>query len=239
MKESLLGLLDLQIIDQKIDVLRRSQTDFPEEIFKLQQELASGTKKLEKTHTQSKEQDKTRRILEGELETINVDLKKHQDRLYEVKTNKEYDALQQEIESLQQKIESHETAILESIEISEDLKIKLNEDTSLFKESENGWKSRIQELTSQLDSVEENVKKRERKRKSLETNVERRPLSIYNRIRKMVKGGVAVVSIEKSSCGGCFRQLSPQTTVEVRRQNQVIRCENCGRILVWKEEVQF
>jgi hypothetical protein len=80
------------------------------------------------------------------------------------------------------------------------------------------------------------VKEWEEKRAVVETHIERRALSVYNRIRKLVKTGVAVVQVEKSSCGGCFRQLPPQLRVEVRRQDQIIRCENCGRIVVWKDE---
>ena len=238
MKESLLKLLELQEIDKKIDDLRRSQTEYPGEITRLQQKLESAEKQLEETQGRAKELDKNRRFLERELETVNLDLKKHQDRLYEVKTNKEYDALQHEIEAMKSRIEDHETAILESIETSEDLKAKLSEDAVLYKEVEKERRSRIKELTSQLNSVEENVKAREEKRATLEVHVDRRPLSVYTRIRKVVRGGVAVVSVEKASCGGCFRKLSPQTRVEVRRQDQVIRCENCGRILVWKEEVE-
>lgn len=237
MKESLFRLLDLQQIDTEIDTFKRSQKDYPIEISRLERELEIASQQIQEKRNRSKELERSRRLLEGELEGINADLKKHQDRLYEVKTNREYDALQHEIEALRGRVDENETGILEGIEQYEHLEAKLEEDEVNYKEMEEKNRARIQDLKSQVDSVEENVKAREAKRAVVETRIERPALSIYNRIRNMVKGGVAVVRVEKGSCGGCFRQLAPQRRVEARRQNRIIRCENCGRILIWKDEV--
>ncbi len=238
MKESLIKLLDLQQIDLEIDALRRSRKEYPAEIAGLERELEGARKQIEKKRDRSEELEKNRRLLEGELEGISADLKKHQDRLYEVKTNREYDALQHEIEVLRNRIDEHETGILEDIEKNDNLKAKLEEDDLIYKELEEKHLAQIQELKSQLDSVEENVKTLEEKRTALEVQIENRIVSIYSRIQRMVKGGVAVVQVEKGACGGCFRQLAPQRRMEIRRQNQIIRCENCGRIVIWKEEVE-
>jgi len=236
MRESLFKLLDLQEIDKEIDALHQSQTDFPSEINTLKNELQSACDHLEAKQQQSEDLDKNRRTLERDLDAIEVDLKKHQDRLYEVKTNKEYDALQTEIETLQSRKGEHESTILENIESLEEIKEKLSEDESYYQEIEKERQERIDELTAKLNSVEANVKKLKRKRSSIESNVERRPLSVYNRIRRVVKGGVAVVPVRKGSCGGCYRQLAPQRMVEIRRSDNIMRCENCGRIMVWQEE---
>jgi predicted nucleic acid-binding Zn-ribbon protein len=236
MKESLYKLLELQEIDKEIHTLRQSQMDFPGEIQNLQKELQTAKDLLEAKQQQSEDVEKHHRALERDLEAIEADLKKHQDRLYEVKTNKEYDALQLEIEALQNRKSQHESAIIESIQTSDDLKAKVAEDKTHYLTIEKTRKSQIGELTSQLNSVEANVKGWVTKREAIETHVERRSLGMYNRIRKVVKGGVAIVVIKKGACGGCFRQLSPQRMVEARRCDNILRCENCGRILVWKEE---
>lgn len=237
MKESLYSLLELQEIDKEIDTLERSKEEFPAEIGRLEAELGAARDKIDETEKHVGELESSRRLMEGELDSINADLKKHQDRLYEVKSNREYDALQVEIESLGSKKDEHESGIIKSIEDHEDLSTKLTEDKDAFSEREKEIKDRIKDLTSRLDSVEEDVQKWMKKRKTLENKVEKPALSAYNRIRRMVKGGIAVVEIKKGSCGGCYRQLSPQLLVEARRINRVMRCENCGRITVWKEEV--
>ena len=236
MRESLFKLLELQEIDKEIDALHQSQTDFPSEIDSLQNELQTARDQLEAKQHHSEELEKNRRGLERDLSAIEEDLKKHQDRLYEVKTNKEYDALQNEIAALQTRKGEHETTILENIETIEELKEKLSEDENYYQEIEKDRQDHIDDLTAKLNSVEENVRGWEKKRSAIEPNVERRPLSIYNRIRKVVKGGVAVVPVHKGACGGCYRQLAPQRMVEVRRADTILRCENCRRILVWTEE---
>ena len=236
MKESLARLLDLQNIDLEIDALGRSQVEFPTEISRLEEKLDLSRKDVEGKRKQSEDLETNRRLMEGELEAIQADLKKHQDRLYEVKTNREYDALQHEIEALKNRMDENETGILEGIELGDGLKERLEEEEATFKELENESLSTIKDLKKRLGSVEDNVKEWEEKRAVVETQIEPRALSAYNRIRKLIKTGVAVVQVEKSSCGGCFRQLPPQLRVEVRRQDQIIRCENCGRIVVWKDE---
>ena len=236
MKESLAWLLDLQNIDLEIDALGRSRVEFPTEISRLEEKLNLSRKDVEGKRKQSEDLETNRRLMEGELEAIQADLKKHQDRLYEVKTNREYDALQHEIEALKNRMDENETGILEGIELGDGLKERLEEEEATFKELESESLATIKDLKKRLGSVEDNVKEWEEKRAVVETQIEPRALSAYNRIRKLIKTGVAVVQVEKSSCGGCFRQLPPQLRVEVRRQDQIIRCENCGRIVVWKDE---
>ena len=236
MKDSLHSLLELQEIDKEINTLERSKEEFPDEIGRLNDELEAAREKIGGTEKHAEELESNRRLMEGELDTITQDLKKHQDRLYEVKSNKEYDALQTEIETLGAKKDEHESGILRSLEDHEDLSTKLKEDKDAFSDREKEILKRIKELTARLDSVEGDVQKWQKKRKKFEKVIDKPALSTYNRIRRMVKGGVAVVEIKKGSCGGCFRKLSPQLLVEARRISRVMRCENCGRITVWKDE---
>jgi predicted nucleic acid-binding Zn-ribbon protein len=237
MKDSLYSLLELQEIDKEINTLERFKEEFPEEIGRLNGELEAARGRIEETEKHAGELESNRRLMESELDTINQDLKKHQDRLYEVKSNREYDALQVEIETLGARKDEHETGILRSMEDHDDLATKLKEDKDAFSDREKEILKRIKELTARLDSVEGDIQRWNRKRKGFEKKIDVSALSTYNRIRRMVKGGVAVVEIKKGSCGGCFRQLSPQLLLEARKINRVMRCENCGRITVWREEV--
>jgi predicted nucleic acid-binding Zn-ribbon protein len=236
MKESLFKLLNLQRIDTELDKLNRVQADYPEAIAELRKKLETAKQAVDDKKQQAIDLDKTRRHLEGELETIQADLKKHQDRLYEVKTNREYDALQIEIEVLGNRADENETIILEGIEQHDDLKTMLEEEESAYKALKADYLGQIQDLQSRLDLVDGEASGWRKQRSVAEELVERPALSNYNRIRRVVRDGVAVVPIGKGSCGGCFRQLPPQRRMEVRRQDRIIRCENCGRILVWREE---
>jgi predicted nucleic acid-binding Zn-ribbon protein len=238
MKVSLERLLELQEIDKAILALRKSQEDFPVEIARLRTELKVSGDQIQAKRDRVEELEKNQRTAERELEALGEDMKKHQDRLYEVKSNREYDAIQQEIESLRTRINEHETTALECLEEIEELNATFKEDEALFKTLKGDRDSQIGDLEGRLNSVEKDVSGCKKKREAVAKHVEKRPLSIYSRIQRTVRNGLAAVSVEKGACGGCYRQLAPQRMVEVRRMEAVNRCENCGRILIWKEEVR-
>ena len=236
MRESLHHLLKIQEIDKEITALHQSQVDYPLEIATLETELKTARDQLDAQQQNREELQKNRRALELDLGAIEADLKKHQDRLYEVKTNKEYDALQIEIATLQDRKDDCEISILDSIEQIEEIAAQLGEDEKYYGEIKQDRQKRIDELTTQLNSLEENVRDWEEKRAVIEPVVDAQLLSLYNRIRKGVRDSVAVVPVHKGACGGCYRQLSPQRLVEVRRANSILRCDNCARILAWRED---
>ncbi len=236
MKESLHNLLEIQRIDKEINALHQSQIDYPKEIRRLEDELQNARDQLNAQRQRSEELEKNRRALERDLGAIEADLKKHQDRLYEVKTNKEYDALQIEIATLQDRKDERETAILESIEMVEEIVEKLSEDENYYQKIKRDRRKRIDELTAKLNSIDKNVRAWEKKRSAIEPGVERSFLNMYNSIRNVVRGGIAIVPVHKGACGGCYRQLAPQRLVEVKRADRIVRCENCARILAWREE---
>lgn len=236
MRESLHHLLKIQEIDKEINALHQSQVDYPREITTLETELETARDQLDVQQQNREELEKNRRALELDLGAIEADLKKHQDRLYEVKTNKEYDALQLEIATLQDRKDDCETAILDSIEQLEEIAAHLGEDEKYYREIKQDRQKRIDELTTSLNSTEKNVSGWEKKRAALEPHVDPQLLGLYNRIRKVVRGGIAVVPVHKGACGGCYRQLSPQRLVEVKRADSILRCDNCARILAWRDD---
>ena len=67
------------------------------------------------------------------------------------------------------------------------------------------------------------------------TKVDARLLTAYTRIRASYRNGLAVVSILRDSCGGCFNVIPPQRQSEIRQHKKIIVCEHCGRILVDSE----
>jgi predicted nucleic acid-binding Zn-ribbon protein len=70
------------------------------------------------------------------------------------------------------------------------------------------------------------------KAKEAEKHIEDRLLVAYNRLRSNAKNGLAVVSIQRDSCSGCFNQIPPQRQLDIRQRKRIIVCEHCGRILV-------
>src|SRR5690606_33600231 len=89
---------------------------------------------------------------------------------------------------------------------------------------------------SELETITEETKKEEdalnAKAEDAEKNIEERLLTAYKRLRKNAKNGLAVVTIQRDSCSGCFNQIPPQRQLDIRQRKKIIVCEHCGRILV-------
>jgi len=90
-------------------------------------------------------------------------------------------------------------------------------------------KSELDEIVSETKQEEERLRERA---KEIETLIEPRLLTAFKRIRKNVRNGLSVVTIQRDACGGCFNKIPPQRQMEIRLRKKVIVCEYCGRILV-------
>ena len=95
-----------------------------------------------------------------------------------------------------------------------ELKLKQEELDSIVKETEKDEKSLLRKSTNAQKSIDENL------------------LNIYQRIRTKVQNGLAVVSIERNACGGCFNTIPPQKQLDISLHKEIVFCEHCGRILV-------
>ena len=90
-------------------------------------------------------------------------------------------------------------------------------------------KSELEKIIGETDKEEKQYKKLE---EAARASVEERLLISYDKIRNNYRNGLAVVPIERDSCGGCFNAIPPQKQSEVKQRKKIIVCENCGRILV-------
>ena len=68
--------------------------------------------------------------------------------------------------------------------------------------------------------------------KKAEKVITDRLLTAYKRIRSKVANGLAVVSVEREACGGCFSRIPPQRQLDIKMHKKVIVCEHCGRIMI-------
>lgn len=232
MKESLFKLLELQEIDNQVDALDRARRDYPAQIALIDQEIEEARKQIQEQRAKREELEKDQRRHERELTAASADLKKHQDRLYEVKTNREYDALQVEIEACRSRVSEHENAILAAEETLEGLIPAIQSLEESCAEAEKERLKRRESLSQKLNSIGAEVEQRQERRKAVRVHVHPQGLAAYDRLRKG-RSGLAVVRLVKGACGGCFQEIPPQRASEVRRNNRIILCESCGRILVW------
>ena len=234
MKDTLKLLVDLQEVDRQLFEIEERKGSLPEMVQKLEDQAAAVKSELETTRTQLEDYQKELMGLKGGLQDAAEKVKKYQDQLYLVTTNREYDALTNEIETV--KAQMHE---MEERQLNLDAEVEALENT--LNSSEAQSTSFASELESNREELQEKSAQTEARQQELEAsradlvaNINQRYLRKYERILKARRR--AVVAIERSACGGCHKQLNPQLIYEIQQMDKLIECENCGRILVYKAE---
>jgi len=236
LKEVLERLVELQKVDQRLKQLEALRGDLPHQVELLKQDVNQMKDSLQEQKNQLQDFYKEKDLLELEVKDLESKQKKYQNQLYQVKNNREYDAVSMEIENVKETISNKETRIIELITLEEELQksIAASEDE----------KGQVQErLSEKEDDLKKRLSQTEKQEKSLQKERDRlakkfppRILGTYQRIFN-AKNGIAVVPVMRQGlCGGCFKNLPPQRVLEIREMKRMHLCEVCGRILVWDEE---
>ena len=179
--------------------------------------------------------ERQRRQLEAAVSDEQNNLLKAQRKLLEVKTNKEYAAMVAEIEAFKQKITRHEDAVLHSMEVTELRRQELQELDRQVNAAEQELAEGQRRNELELSVLQETLAGRRQTREEAVQQLERPVTDLYMRLLGGRKG-LAVVGIKNSSCQGCFLALPPQLIQEVRRNDRVLTCSHCQRILYWSGE---
>ncbi|MEW6686498.1 MAG: C4-type zinc ribbon domain-containing protein [Candidatus Edwardsbacteria bacterium] len=235
MKEMLMRLYQLQMIDNRINELFQKQKDLPEQVVTLQKLLQRREEELAIKKRQLQEVQKKRRSAEQDLEENNEKIKKYQAQLFQVKTNKEYTAILHEIELGKKKSSAIEDIILLAMEeIDKLLKEEKILEFQLAKEREE-IKTERGKIEKAIVKIEEDLAIEKDRRRNLTVRLSKDLLSLYERVAKG-RDGIAVVNIKEGCCGGCYISLPPQRIQEIKKMDLLITCEHCGRILLEVKE---
>ncbi|MDX1701697.1 MAG: C4-type zinc ribbon domain-containing protein [Melioribacteraceae bacterium] len=224
-------LFQLQLIDDELDTLQELRGDLPIEVNTLTSQIENIKITLDEKEKEKEDALETMKTNEDEIERLNTSLKKFKSQLYQVRNNKEYDALTKEIDHSEEKIKTFEDEILELENRVQTLKSEIEE-----------VKPQLEELTADLEVKEEElkqiIKSNEREetklsatRDDVASKVRKSDYNTYTRIRKAL-GGKAVVTISRGACTGCHNVVPPQRQIEIRNSKRLFTCESCGRLLI-------
>jgi len=164
-------------------------------------------------------------------------IKKYEEQQNNVRNNREYDSLSKEIEFQTLEIELCNKKIREfTAQIAEKKEVMAEAQNSLDerKRDLDGKKSELDDITRDTEKEEDQLIE---KSEEYQKRIEERLLTAYKRIRINARNGLAVVSVQRDACGGCFNQIPPQRQLDIRSRKKIIVCEYCGRILVDDEIV--
>lgn len=231
MKASLTNLIELQRIDKELQALEALKGDLPQQVQKLKDELKDFESRKTDRNNQFEEAKRQRFHFEGEIKVLQEKLKKYQEQLYAVTTNREYDAITLEIDAKKEKISEAEDEALTFLEKEETLTEEINELTPQVEELRNSLQEKEAALQEKIRATEDDYQQFEKKRSEVIDGIGKPILYQYERIRKGI-GNSAVTELSKYSCSGCLSAIPAQKAVEIRSMSQLIFCESCGRILV-------
>ena len=231
-EDQLKALHELQVIDTKVDKIRIIRGELPLEIEDLKDTIAGLDTRLEK--------------FEAELETINESIvankntialateaiERYETQLKNIKNNREFTSLTKEVEYQNLEIQLAEKKAAQNAANALHKKEIINACKEKIAERNDELKLKTAELSEIVAETEKEEKSLIAESVKAEKVIPERLLTAYKRIRSKVANGLAVVSVEREACGGCFSQIPPQRQLDIKMHKKVIVCEHCGRIMV-------
>lgn len=234
-QERLESIIKLQKIDSKLDEINKLRGELPMEVQDLEDEIAGYQTRIDNVNNNIAEiEEYIKERKQNQKDAIDA-LKKYEKQQNDVKNSREYEAINKQIEACELDIKEAEKDVKMASSQIEDREAKKGETDALITERQEVLNIKQEELKKIVTETEKEEKSLSIERTKAEEGVFPRLLISYNKIRGNFRNGLAVVSVERDSCGGCHSAIPPQSQSEIRLRKRMTICEHCGRILVDEE----
>jgi len=232
MEEKLHTLYQVQLTDTKIDKIHLLRGELPLEVEDLEDEVAGLKTRLENAQSDIKDAEQRVSDYKHQGEEAKKLMAKYEGQRDNVKNNREYESISKEIEyqeleqlSCEKKSREALAFIAEKQELVEKTKGELA-----------GREEDLEVKKKELESIIEETAKEEAQlvaqKEALCAKLDERMLIAYDKVRSNAHNHLAVVTVQRDACGGCFNKIPPQRQLDIASNKKIIVCEYCGRILV-------
>lgn len=235
MEEKLRTLYKIQQADTAIDKIHLLRGELPLEVQDLEDDIAGLDTRIANTQNEIKDAEKYISDLKAKIEECKVLVEKYEEQSKKVMNNREYESITRQIEFQQLEQEASEKHIRET-------NLLLAEKSELLEETRKQLAGRQIDLDNKKAELEQIITETAKEEEQLEAHKEdlakkldERMYVAYNRVRNNCKNHLAVVTVKRGACGGCFNQIPPQRQLDIAQNKKIIICEYCGRILVSPE----
>lgn len=228
-------LVSIAKVDRTLSDYHSELEKIPGRIEKIDKTLENLDKSRERAIGRLDAMQKERRGLEQDLQDNETQITKYKQQLMDVKTNKEYQAMLKGIETLEADIDAKEERLLE---LMDELDTKANEHEVELKkiaDQQAELRRERESLETRSEFLEAETAKLENEKPRYLRDIDANLQKKYARLREKL-GGLPVANVLGENCGGCGTKLPPQHIHEVKRNDHLIMCEACGRILVFYSE---
>ena len=236
MQEKIMALYELQKIDSQIDEINKVKGELPLEVQDLEDEIEGLKTRIENINNEVEEFNTLTKQRKREIDQAKIQISHYKEQQNNVRNNREYDAITKEIEYQELEIELAEKRLKEYAAGIKNKKAQLESAEAVVADRDIDLSAKKAELESIEAETADQVAALQAKAEKAKTKIDERLLTAYNRIRRSVRNGLAVVTVQRDACGGCFNRIPPQRQADVRQGKKLIVCEYCGRILVDDKE---
>jgi len=230
LKSQLSGLVHLQEVDSQIYALNQEKQAKPQEIKAIEEQFEAKQQGLAALEKSSLELQKQKKDQEAELAAKEENAKKLQGQLFQLKTNKEYQTMLQQIADAKADGSLMEEKILEIMVKMDKFKVDIGTEKKKLQEEEqffNGEKAKVQARVKEID---DKIAQLDGQRKQIIPGIDSKIISQYERILAS-RNGLAITTAKNNSCQGCNMYVPPQAINLIKMYEKIITCEMCNRIL--------
>jgi predicted nucleic acid-binding Zn-ribbon protein len=225
-------LIELQEIERKIKILAEHKARAPKEIAALKEKEKEAEARLADRKTILESAKKLRRDLEREVEDLEGRKAKSKQKLLEVKSNKEYQATLKEIDDIEELVRGREDQIIEQMESADDLDRQIRKHKVLVVEASKKLEEEGAQLAKEAKKADSLIASLEEQKEQLKPKVPSDLLKKYQFLRDK-RAGVALAPVHGGTCGVCHMNLPPQIFIDLQRNETMMNCPNCQRIIYW------
>ena len=233
MKAELKQLIALQNLDTTIRKLEKDQEAIPQRRAEIEGEFDQRAFEIRALETRRDDAKHARARLENDVVEQRGRAERAERNLMSSKRQDEYTAAIREADAARKQISALETQILEQLEILEQAEAALNERADEISSLNSDREARLKAFDDETGTIGERLATARKEREEVFANLPKQMSGLYTRIRARIRDGVAVAEARNRSCSACFMSLRPQVMSEIRRGEEVITCDNCGRILFY------
>ncbi len=232
MEQKLHTLYRIQQTDTKIDKIYLLRGELPLEVQDLEDEIAGLQTRVSNAKAEIKEIEKANADHKHAIEESKHLIAKYDAQRDHVKNNREYESISKEIEyqDLEQQVAAKK--IRENDALIDEKKVVITEAEDQLAHRQKDLVEKKKELET---IVEETAKEEEdllKEREELASQIDERMMVAYTKVRANAHNKLAVVTVTRDACGGCFNKIPPQRRLDIEESKKIIVCEYCGRILV-------
>lgn len=228
-------MIQLQRVESELKRAQTGQVEIPKRKAELEAELAAGRAHLDAARASLDETQKARRRHEGSLQDLEGKRSKYKGQLMEVKTNKEYTAVLHEIEAVEREIRQIEDHVLAEMEKAETLTGAVKSEEAAFKAREERHRTDVRGLDERSRALEAEAARLAGERDQVAQGLDEDTLELFQRVARF--RGSAMAEARDGMCQVCHVKLRLQMFVDLKRNEDVVQCPACNRILYYEPPV--